>query len=362
MNVLQQLSRQVEMQRLDSNGRSGPRVEFSVPPALTGPIGTLQEEALKWMREMGNNNLPPQAQTSIEQLEETYSTALATLLARLRKTAEYTQSRDSTVIRIQKILNTLFANPELLSSFGTMALECTETCDDRTALGLLYMELALLEHQLTREIKSSSKASALNSIKHTGLGVFKQKHLMKIAHEHAKQVKGFVDETEIVLKFLTNLGKKLKLPAHLDHMLYASFAWQVESADLEKAEQQITEQANLDHPAFLDFLATWHPMQEALQRHFLGLWQDLAQQCNNIDTAMQKALEQQNTAYETACEQHGEESPQALDWKARINHTNETRQTKRAAVWRAAIQQALNTPAEDDQAGPSKKPRLNRPD
>jgi hypothetical protein len=358
--ILEDLSRQTELSRQRSNGIRGPQVNFSLPPAVTAPVGTLKEEALKWFQEA---NEPTPLTQHIEQLDHPSASAMATLLARFRHTAQYIQNPHGTAKRIHRLLNELLKQPEVLTSFCAMALESSETCDDRTALGLLHMELALLENRLIHRIKTTSETTMIyRGVHRVAQSIFKQKQLMEIAHQHATTAKGFVDETEIVLKYLVNLGKDLNLPARLDHMLYSHMAWQVTPEHLQHAKQVVSNCANLDNPDFLNFLATWHPWQEAVKRLDPVAHQHIQAKQTQLDehyAAKQEALLEE---YTMLCENEpdGQYAQKALNKLAEINMTRDQRKQKRTATWYPHIHQSLSlTQGETSTAQPNKRARPN---
>ena len=361
-NVLENLSRQTEIIRQQSNGARGPHVDFSLPASITAPVGSLAEETLKWFNEASQADPLPAAIHTIEQLAPPMANALATLLARFRKTAQYIQAPTNTAQRIHRLLSTLIKYPSLLESCCAMAVESITNCDDRTALGLLQIELALFEYALILFVRHPNNTPRAYGTAHNlAKSIFKQKQLMDIAHQHAKQAKGFVDETEIVLKYVTHLGKELKLPAKLDYMLHERTAWQVKPEHLQNAKLSIEHSDNLDNAAFLNFLAAWHPWQETVKQQDPLAYEHIKTQQTRTDALYERALKAKLEEYTHACavEPNGELSTKALNTLAEVNQIREQREHDRLAAWHPHIHAALkHTPAESSTAQPNKRVRL----
>lgn len=274
-NVLQALALRVDQEFSASGFMRGPDLSFSLPASATRNVMPLSDEIIEWFTEAKQQPGIPTKELAkqVEKLPETSSVALATLLLRLKNTGVYQKAPEAMVNRVCNLLNAMLKAPEMLETFCAMALESTATCDDRTALGMLNMELAVLQQQITKAALaeqhrpgSPELKASLQRMLALAQGSFKQQALMNIAQKHAQTAPGAKDETEIVLKYITNLGKTLDLPVQWSHMLYQRFAWQVTEEHLAKAKSAVKNSATLESPEFLSFMASWHPFLSMLEK------------------------------------------------------------------------------------------------
>jgi hypothetical protein len=380
LNILEPLSRHV----------GGPQIRYSLPPVDINNIGTLEEEAQKWFnRHKQPRNLNVTELNNIAQIAPDSSVAMATLLARFRKTAQYLHQPASTTQRVCGVLTEILRHPGTLLRFCNMAYESNQTCDDRTALGLIEMELAVLESQLMNKTKTLNPSEALGLVVNVGLAIFKQRSLMNIAHEHAKHCKGAVDETEIVLKYLKHLGPILGLPAALNNMLYEQHAWQVTNNDLETAKATVERLAQKESPAFKAFLQKWYPLEVVLGQHDPKRLDQIETQCyetdENLLVEMENArklveqLKQANTEHlrntlapdtpnlDEVIQTQVENAADVLDATANLNSFKQQREEAHARIWRPMIDLAISLsqnkrPAEigsSHMAESSRKPRIS---
>ena len=307
--IVQHLQRQTEV--LISQNQSPPRLDFSILSESTLDIGTLKDELQKWHDEAEQPALNATEMAHINDLPETEANALATLIARLRHTAVYLRQRAATVKRVHSLFNTVVNTPKILSACCAMATESTETCDDRTALGLLYIELIVKEFTvLDNARKAPTPPAAYQHVQQAAPGIFKQRKLMDIAHAHAKRLRGVVDETEIVLKYITALGKELQLPAQLDHMLFAEHGWQVNADSLDQARKQFEQHTNTEH---LNFLAKWPVFRETVEHHQPKEYHHLQQEQAGIAHEYRERLKPLQKAYRAALNTVGEAHEDTLN-------------------------------------------------
>jgi Leucine-rich repeat (LRR) protein len=362
---IETLSRQIELRQQASQGRQGPQLSFSLrAAATTTPIGTLSEEIRKWFQEAGAHSaLSERARHNLAQVPERLANAMATLLARFRNTAAYIQSPSKTAQRILKLMGKLLNHQEPLLACCAMALESNETCDDRTALGLLHMELALLEFGVIEFVRRTQDCrQAYDLAKNAARGIFKQRRIMDIAIAHAQQAKGAVDETEIVMKFLLHLSGPLQLPIKLDQMLHEQAAWQVKQTDLDQAKQAVLHSDHLDNPRFVSFLANWHPWQETVKHQAPEEYQQIQAQLAEKDNAHEERLQTLMDEYTRLCDtsEHGELNAKALNKKAQINALPQQREQDRASAWLPHMLKVFqHTPAESSSAQANKRQRIN---
>lgn len=344
-NVLEAASRAVTLVRTQSQGLLGPQVQFSLPAQTTRAVMPLDAEIFEWIKEVIPNaaEIPTVFQNTIAHLPPPSAHAMATLLMRLRKTGQYTLAPQTMASRVLALLSGLIEQPSLLETFCAMALESSATCDDRTALGMLNMELALLENKALNAALSSTRPpqAIYQQLFELAQGVFKQHALMDIAHQHAKRASGYVDETEIVLKYLTHLGRDLQLPVQWDHMLYERFAFQVSEDDLSQARARLLNAATLDNPEFVSFMTDWPPFHTTFQQiqpqAFHQIERTIQAIKHEIETAQEDLFEQ----YEQACVQHGDDSEKALSLCIAMNQNSERLKPRSQAAWRREIEQCL---------------------
>jgi hypothetical protein len=347
-NVLEAAARAVELAGVQSGGRFGPHLLISVPAHATREVMSLGAEMLEWFKEVQPDvaDLPLAFDPGVlGELSPEAAQALATLLMRLRKTGQYTFAPQAMASRVVALLTGLMEQSSLLETFCAMAVESNETCDDRTALGMLNMELALLEHQAMNTAMRSTapKQETFQQLFHVGQGVFKQRALMEIAHQHAQRASGYVDETEIVLKYITRLGADLQLPVQWSHMLYERYAFQVTDEDLAQARAQLANAGRLEQPEFLSFMRQWHPFQAVLKQ----LEPEVNAQLERQLAVMQKDIETKQEAlfeeYEQVCAQEGDASERALSLAAAMNQNAASIQEHSDAIWRHAMLRCLGS-------------------
>lgn len=339
VNVLEVASRAVEVELAQSGRQRGPQILFSLPAQATRDVMSLAEEMLEWFKEVNPGEparLATLQRTLDRHIRPEASHAMATLLMRFRKTGQYAFAPQLMAERVVALLNGLLEQPSLLDIFCEMALESTETCDDRTALGMLNMELALLENQALKAAMQSSgpKRDTFLQLFEVGKGVFKQRALMDIAYQHAQRAGGYVDETEMVLKYVTHLGADLQLPVQWGHMLYERFAFQVTDDDLRDARARLVDTANLANPEFLSFMRTWHPFHAVIRKLEPQVCEEVESDLRMIQQRMENEQERLFDEYEQVCRQHGVESPEALGLVTAMNK-NATKLTRHSeAMWR----------------------------
>lgn len=366
-NVFETLGRAIEQERVSSNRQRGPRIEVSLPAAATRPVQSLGQEIMLWFEEANQqpqftqallrerlSRLPSEAirLTASEALNthhpKNQSEALATLLMRLRKTGHYTRAQSDMKQRVCNLLNGMMEHEEVLQTAGMMAFEGIQTCDDRTALSMLIMELDLVQHQAVQAAKqeqpapnSPERRAMFQSIVKLGQGVFKETKLMDIAHKQAKEARGIVDETEIVLKYVTHLSQALDLPVKWSNMLYEGCANIVTEAHLKKAKSNLKNAATLDNPEFLSFLSTWQPLRSLLETFEPEALAQINAGIRQLEATRRRKQEKLEEELERAITTHGEESTKALNLVVAMNKNQRFVEKQAPALWLKAIKQVI---------------------
>lgn len=336
-NALQQRIREREQQ-----GLSVPNIRFSLNAGNHDlrQVGTLESQLQAWRAEGGIETPQTQDETNaINQLSELENKALATLLHLLKYTAIYRSQQEATVERVNHLLNQALKNPDMLGLYCAMALESTETCDDRTALGLMHMERIALEHDLLTQAKqAASPQQAYALLKQQAPGIFKLQKLLEIAHQHALVAPGAVDETEMVLRYLTALGQEFKLPVRIDHMKFSEFGWQVDQKALDKARTQLN---NLTDAQLVDLWAQWPVYHDVLEHHEPTVYQSLQEEQHSIrEDFAQQALEL-TSALEEASEKFGVYSEKTINITININKLKNTQNQAITEPWRKRVADSL---------------------
>ena len=176
--------------------------------------------------------------------------------------AEYDNplTRDAFVARVDSLLDAIKQSPPLRVLCMAIAMTASETCGDRVALALTQMEIARIGDD-AREGRFSEP-----ELLTVGAGMFRLATLdahvdAEIARRNAAGEA--TDDVEIRLAYHANLATRLKLPGVARAMLYERCA-DVAPAAIDLAEAAV--RAHQRRGAFIDFLATWQPWREAMQR------------------------------------------------------------------------------------------------
>jgi hypothetical protein len=293
----------------------------------------LSEEVAAWRTEGGRPCSPDemahwQTATTGVALDGDNAEALSNLLGRLRVTAHYRVAPADLQGRVNTLLDGLFKSSEALQSCAAQAVEGTQACDDRIALAFFLMEENLIvrhAHQLSATSDAPAQlqtiapaqlqtiarglldgllqpSEALQSfaalaffpmeenliVRHAhelsatpgvpaqlqtiARGLYKSEVLRAIANHKVDEIKaqgGFIDETEIILKYWVQLSTELELPCKLQDMIFHNCARDVSDADINSARQQVRA-AEADTPRFELYLAAWEPWRAMLEKRDPG--------------------------------------------------------------------------------------------
>lgn len=299
-----------------SHPEQGPHVIFSMAAfnrAVT--VKTLNEEIESWRAESGVEKKPSEPQRKVfeetlSRLSNVESTSLSNQLARMRVTAHYVKAPQDLVQRVNAFLNYIEQAPDLIKTIAAVAVEGTETCDDRIALAFIEMEEAVVHHQSMNE-------PSLDKLVETAGGLHKSQLLKEIAQQKVSTLVGFKDPTEVILKYVVNLSKEFKLPSQFDDMIFHACATQVTEEDIQNARSQILEQSTNTHLNI--YLSTWEPWKQALSKQHPAEFAQIQSEVENRQEEMHQEMETLSEQMLATKARHGELSPQYLDLQASSN-------------------------------------------
>ncbi|MCR2745066.1 leucine-rich repeat domain-containing protein [Limnobacter parvus] len=274
----------------------------------------LNDEIASWRSEGGVDSSAEAQQpaflAALGELSNIEATALSGQLARLRVTAHYKKAPQDLVQRINAFLNYVEQAPDLLQYCAAVAVEGTATCDDRIALAFIQLEESVVNHRSLNETN-------LNTLVDTAGGLHKSQLLQTIAQQKVSTLVGFVDPTEIILKYVVKLSKEFNLPSQLDDMIFHRCALQVAEEDIQSARRQIQEQstdANLNI-----FLANWHPWQQALNKQYPSEYAQVQAEVKKHQEKMHEKMDNLIDRLAATKSMRGERSTQYLDLLAESN-------------------------------------------
>jgi Leucine-rich repeat (LRR) protein len=261
--IITDVNRSISLHRLQ-NPLLGPNILFDMANHThTIPVKPLFDELISWKNE---NKLVSKTQDQrswqslVAELPENLASALSAQLGRLRSTAHYRLAPQDLVKRVNLALDAMLKSPKLLESCANIALEGTETCDDRIALAFIELEEAIIHHDaMHRSPPLDELVTAAKGLQRSGI-------LKQIAHQKISEIVGFIDPTEIVLKYWVVLSTELNLPSKLNDMIFHNCARAVTDHDIEKARLDIERSAT--EKDLNTYLANWEPWKKALITHF----------------------------------------------------------------------------------------------
>jgi len=303
------------------NPEQGPRIEFDMAQHNRAVhVISLGHEIASWRQQASNyssvetatpSTEQPQAfQAALNKLSNIEATALSGQLARMRVTAHYKAAPQDLIQRVNAFLDYVEQVPDVLKTCAAIAAEGTETCDDRIALAFIQLEEAVVHHRSLNE-------PSLAKLVETAGGLHKSQLLQAIAQQKVSTLVGFVDPTEIILKYVVNLSKEFNLPSQLDDMIFHNCARQVSNADIRHARREIKKQAtekNLN-----TFLASWHPWQQALSKQYPAEYAQVQAEVKKQQEKMHEKMDKLTDRLATTKANQGEFSTQYLDLLAQSN-------------------------------------------
>lgn len=248
LQVLQDIQRSV-----NQADYRGPRIHFSIlQPEIEETSSSLHDTVSRWFP-----SEQAEAITNTWTPFETEANAaiFSEFLGRLSGTpsARVPEFR----VRVATWLTELAANPTLRSGTFDIAMESTETCDDRIALTYNTMQ----EKAMVVGISRGEYDNNLSELMSKARDIFRMEQLGKIARTKAASLR-FVDEIEVYLAYQVGLRDVLQLSFVTDEMIFRSMS-NVSDDDLNAAAAQVKQ---AEGSGFTEWLSQWEPWQEALAR------------------------------------------------------------------------------------------------
>ncbi|MCW2255364.1 hypothetical protein M2263_001455 [Providencia alcalifaciens] len=165
--------------------------------------------------------------------------------------------------QIAQWLMRLANSAELRKATFAIALDATESCDDRIALTWNNMQ----QMELIHHIENGQYDNKLPKLVAAGREMFRLEQLEHIAREKVTAA-GLVDEIEVYLGFQTQLRAPLELTTATKKMYFFDVSGITED-DLKVAELRVKSAENHQFP---EWLAQWSPWQKLLERTESTLW------------------------------------------------------------------------------------------
>lgn len=325
------------------NLEQGPVISHNMGPGIEIAELPLDQQIKSWRDEYrlaDPSNPPtwPSADVALTTLSPEEQNNLSNLLGRLRSTAHYRIAAANMVGRVCTLLNQLIEDPPAMKAAAALAIEASATCDDRIALGLMLLEEALIER---RAMAAATSKPSLTELVSTAMGLFKSKQLQEIANKKAQSTAGFVDETEIVLKYITKLSKPLALPCPLDDMIFHGCAQSVSDQDIAKAKKEVLNLVKHGN-TFNKYLAGWAPWQAAIKQIAPQLYQTVEQQIERIDDDIYARLETCDQYLDAERQNPAPDPQRIVELQAEQGQLMVKRQQTISDVWLNATQQLRN--------------------
>jgi hypothetical protein len=214
----------------------------------------------------------------------------------------------------------LHTSPEALQSCAAQAVEGTETCDDRIALSFFLMEENLIVRRALELSQTPSVPSTPVELQAIARGLYKSEVLRAVANQKVDDIKaqgGFIDITEIILKYLVQLSTELDLPSKLQDMIFHRCARDVSDADIDSARRKVMA-ADADTPRFQGYLATWEPWREMLKNLNPDKYAAAMTLVNQHEENQQKRSDALLRELEARLATHGEYDAKYLDLRHEI--------------------------------------------
>ncbi|MES2832992.1 MAG: NEL-type E3 ubiquitin ligase domain-containing protein [Pseudomonadota bacterium] len=237
---------------------------------FTSHIPTIVLRFRKWEPAAFRGN--PAVETKwIKVAQHRGAAVFAEFLENLFYTGEYRDARTRPAMekRVIDLMHELYKSSKLRKTCFAIATEASESCEDRVALALNDMSLALVDR--LAEKGRYTEADLLDM----GRGLFRLHILDGLAAKHVvEQEKRYaanpilenkVDPIEVRLAFHTMLAEQLSLPGVAREMKYL-YDSKLEPADLDEAVHRITLLENTG--AHVKHLVTWSPWVKVLQQHY----------------------------------------------------------------------------------------------
>ncbi|CAB3799810.1 E3 ubiquitin-protein ligase ipaH3 [Pararobbsia alpina] len=184
------------------------------------------------------------------------SSAFSIFLGRLRDSVNIHDEAFGSEVR--KWLTTLSNSRSQRETTFDVALDASETCEDRAALAFVKMQIATI----SEEVQSGAYDHRMDELVSRARQVFRHTCLESIAAKKVPTLR-FADEIEVHLAFQVKLNEVLQLGWAVRDMRFFDVSGVTES-DLAKAMTEVQTQENEQFGAWL---ACWSPWGSMLKRH-----------------------------------------------------------------------------------------------
>ncbi len=237
---------------IERSGYNGPRINFSIYE------GEIEERPLEvLLKELYDAAGKKPLQLTNLCLAKAECENLRNWLARLSLIGDYQKNkRKELAVSIHNSLEKAENNETFREIFWNCVKKAHETCGDRMALSVLYLDLQYQIHESQDDLPRLAYL--------LGHGSWALGELEKLAANKAKSLM-FVDEIEVYLAYPIKLKEELQLPIIMDTMLYFACS-SVTTEDLEVAAG-IVKNLLSDKKAYYNFLSNDHTWQLAIKKH-----------------------------------------------------------------------------------------------
>ncbi len=256
-NPLSERTIQGLQQLLSTEGYQGSRIYFSMGDSVSHPENRpLHEAARAWLS-------PPEA--DLWQAFQTEANALAfggflDYLGRTRN-AENPDFR----ARVSALLAQLAGDAGLRAMAFMVAMDATETCEDRVTYTLHHIQSMMQ----VSEAERGDFDSRLPALVAVGRETFRLEQIEQIAREKVKSLH-FVDEIEVYLGYQNRLRESLELHTVTDEMRFFGVSG-ITPSDLQEAEVRIR---TSEDSQFSTWFAHWAPWHRVMERIAPAVWRE----------------------------------------------------------------------------------------
>ncbi|CCD89724.1 Putative E3 ubiquitin-protein ligase (nopM) [Bradyrhizobium sp. ORS 285] len=231
---------------------AGPRIFFSMhDEVVEDQERSLPEAVAEWIKD------EPEVITAWHSFaEEAGAPEYAIFLGKLKKTVNY----DNLDFRqaVADGLRQAAMRPKLREQYFQLAVDASETCQDRITLTWNGMQTA----RLNADVEDGAYDQRLGELIQQARVLFRLDALEPIARQKVASLRG-VDELEVYLAYQVKLRDRLDLQLIAPDMRFYDVSFVTEN-DLAEAEMQVKSQ---EAAGFADYLATcWQPWDAVMRR------------------------------------------------------------------------------------------------
>ena len=253
---------------------SGELLVYCTPRVLPRDAeGATLDQLLDHWFVVANQDLPREVLGAVQDLEDIDKETLRIHLYKLVGTLDYEHPvRGADMAkRVAHVLQTMAADPDVMTDCLNASREATSSCTDRALLGLNNMEQAVLLAGVRREDDPASLVKL-------GAGFWRLKLVEEIADQEYQRQTGFKrvamgherDQVEVVLAYKLGLRDQLNLPlAANQHMLDRRYS-EVTDRMLQEAGRSIEQELAAHPEREYRYLANWEPLREKLADLYYG--------------------------------------------------------------------------------------------